>query len=80
SGAAWAIGVARASVRRKGRIAVQPAAGIWAVGQCGTQCHALTSPSTPIPLPQNPQVIGVYLDCGAGRVAFWDSQREIPMF
>ncbi|NWI45597.1 BT1A1 protein, partial [Picathartes gymnocephalus] len=80
TGAAWAVGVAKESVRRKGRVSVKPELGIWAVGQCGSQCQALTSPSVPIPLPQAPEVVGVYLDYEAGRVAFFDAQREVPMF
>ncbi|XP_005534100.1 PREDICTED: E3 ubiquitin-protein ligase TRIM39-like [Pseudopodoces humilis] len=80
NGAAWAVGVAKESVRRKGRISVKPEVGIWAVGQCGSQCQALTSPTVPISLPEAPDVVGVYLDYEAGRVAFFDSQREILMF
>ncbi|XP_014749149.1 PREDICTED: E3 ubiquitin-protein ligase TRIM39-like [Sturnus vulgaris] len=79
-GAAWAVGVAKESVPRKGRISVKPEVGIWAVGQCGSQCQALTSPAVPISLPEAPEVVGVYLDYEAGRVAFFDSQREVPMF
>ncbi|NXE99962.1 BT1A1 protein, partial [Menura novaehollandiae] len=79
-GAAWAVGVAKESVPRKGRVSVKPEAGIWAVGQCGSQCQALTSPSVPLALPGAPAVVGVYLDYEAGRVAFFDGQREIPMF
>ncbi|XP_025904133.1 E3 ubiquitin-protein ligase TRIM41-like [Nothoprocta perdicaria] len=35
AGDAWAIGVARESVPRKGRLRVHPANGVWAVGRCG---------------------------------------------
>lgn len=79
-GAAWAVGVAKESVPRKGRISVRPELGIWAVGQCGRQCQALTSPAVPISLPEPPEVVGVYLDYEAGRVAFLDPRREVPMF
>ncbi|NXP95121.1 A33 protein, partial [Passerina amoena] len=79
-GSAWALGVAKASVARKGRVSVKPERGIWAVGQCGSQCQALTSPSVPIALPEAPEVVGVYLDYEGGRVAFFDAQREVPMF
>ncbi|KFQ00433.1 Zinc-binding protein A33, partial [Haliaeetus albicilla] len=54
-GEAWAVGVAKESVRRKGRISVNPKVGIWAV-------------------------IGIYLDYEAGRVAFFDSSNEAPIF
>ncbi|NXP62454.1 BT1A1 protein, partial [Chloropsis cyanopogon] len=61
-GAAWALGVAKESVRRKGRLSVKPERGIWAVGQCGGQCQALSSPSVPIAVPAAPEAVGVYLD------------------
>ncbi|XP_059693315.1 E3 ubiquitin-protein ligase TRIM39-like [Haemorhous mexicanus] len=79
-GSAWALGVAKASVPRKGRLSVRPERGIWAVGRCGGQCQALTSPSVPIALPEAPQVVGVYLDYEGGRVAFLDARRRAPMF
>ncbi|KGL94473.1 Zinc-binding protein A33, partial [Charadrius vociferus] len=79
-GEAWAVGVAKESVRRKGRISVNPEVGIWAVGQCGSQYQALTSPTVPISLLAAPKVIGIYLDYEAGRVAFFDSNNEAPIF
>ncbi|KFV11575.1 Zinc-binding protein A33, partial [Tauraco erythrolophus] len=80
NGEAWAVGVAKESVRRKGRISVNPKVGIWAVGQCGSQYQALTSPTIPISLVAAPKVIGIYLDYEAGRVAFFDSNNEAPIF
>ncbi|XP_010071610.1 PREDICTED: tripartite motif-containing protein 15-like [Pterocles gutturalis] len=79
-GEAWAVGVAKESVKRKGRISVNPKAGIWAVGQCGSQYQALTSPTIPISLLVAPKVIGIYLDYEEGRVAFFDSKNEAPIF
>uniref|UniRef100_A0A8C0GHS4 Uncharacterized protein n=1 Tax=Chelonoidis abingdonii TaxID=106734 RepID=A0A8C0GHS4_CHEAB len=79
-GGAWAVGVARESVRRKGRVNVNPEEGIWAVGQCGTQYLALTSPKIPLSLAERPRTIGIYLDCEEGRVAFFDADNEAPIF
>lgn len=79
-GEAWAVGVAKESVERKGRISVKPEVGIWAVGQCGAQYQALTSPTSPITLHSAPKVIGIYLDYEAGRVAFFDANNEVPIF
>ncbi|NXA15916.1 BT1A1 protein, partial [Sapayoa aenigma] len=79
-GAAWAVGVAAESVRRKGRVRVSPAAGIWAVGHCGGQCQALTAPAEPIALPEPPEVVGVFLDYDGGRVAFVEPGKEAPIF
>ncbi|NXO29461.1 ERMAP protein, partial [Cisticola juncidis] len=79
-GATWAVGVAKESVPRKGRVSIKPEGGIWAVGQCGGQCQALTCPAVPIRLPQAPEVVGVYLDYEEGRGAFFDGRRGVPMF
>ncbi|KFQ39412.1 Zinc-binding protein A33, partial [Mesitornis unicolor] len=79
-GDAWALGVAKESVRRKGRIRVNPEVGIWAVGQCGSQYQALASPTVPISLPAAPRAVGVYLDYEAGRVAFFDAATQAPIF
>lgn len=79
-GQAWAVGVAKESVRRKGRVNINPAAGIWAVGRCGGQHQALTSPATRLALPAPPKVIGVYLDYERGRVTFFDTKEEAAIF
>ncbi|KAM6233281.1 E3 ubiquitin-protein ligase TRIM11-like [Porphyrio hochstetteri] len=80
AGEAWALGVARESVRRKGRVSVNPSAGIWALGRCGSRCQALTSPSVPVALPGPPSIIGIYLDYEAGRVAFFHPRAQAPIF
>lgn len=80
NGQAWAVGVAKESVRRKGRVNINPAAGIWAVGRCGGQHQALTSPATCLALPAAPEVIGVYLDYEAGQVTFFDAKEEAAIF
>ncbi|XP_027529277.1 butyrophilin subfamily 1 member A1-like, partial [Neopelma chrysocephalum] len=75
-GAAWALGVAKESVPRKGRVRVEPRGGIWAVGHCGSRCQALASPAVPLALRDPPRVVGVFLDYEGGRVAFFDGGRE----
>ncbi|KFP02901.1 Zinc-binding protein A33, partial [Calypte anna] len=80
NGEAWAVGVAKELVRRKGRLRINPAAGIWAVGQCGDQYHALTSPTVPISFTSAPKVVGVYVDYEEGRVAFFDAGNPAPIF
>uniref|UniRef100_A0A8C8SPF7 Tripartite motif containing 7 n=1 Tax=Pelusios castaneus TaxID=367368 RepID=A0A8C8SPF7_9SAUR len=79
-GGAWAVGVARESVRRKGRVNVNPEEGIWAVGQCGSQYLALTSSKILLSLTGRPTTIGIYVDCEEGRVAFFDANNEAPIF
>ncbi|XP_037769615.1 tripartite motif-containing protein 10-like [Chelonia mydas] len=78
----WAVGVARESVGRKGRISRSPEGGIWAVewDWWGDQFRALTSPVTPLPLSRAPSRIRVCLDCGRGQVTFIGAGDEAPIF
>ncbi|XP_037769612.1 zinc finger protein RFP isoform X2 [Chelonia mydas] len=75
----WAVGVARESVGRKGRISRSPEGGIWAVEWLG-QFWALTAPETPLPLSRAPSRIRVCLDCDRGQVTFIDAGDEAPIF
>ncbi|XP_034644960.1 butyrophilin subfamily 1 member A1-like isoform X3 [Trachemys scripta elegans] len=75
----WAVGVARESVRRKGRISRSPEGGIWAVEWWG-QFRALTSPVTPLPLSRAPSRIRVCLDCDRGQVTFIGAGDKAPIF
>ncbi|XP_039373456.1 zinc finger protein RFP-like isoform X2 [Mauremys reevesii] len=79
-GRCWAVGVARGSVRRKGRISHSPEGGIWAVERWEDQFQALTSPVTPLPLSRVPSRIRVCLDCDRGQVTFIDAGDGAPIF
>ncbi|XP_044837304.1 zinc finger protein RFP-like [Mauremys mutica] len=79
-GGCWAVGVARESVGRKGKISPSPDGGIWAVGWLGDQFWALTSPETPLPLSRAPSRIRVCLDCDRGQVTFIDAGDKAPIF
>ncbi|NXP76792.1 A33 protein, partial [Ramphastos sulfuratus] len=79
-GVAWALGVAKESVGRKGRLKVNPEVGIWALGRCGDLCQALTCPSSSLPLPAPPEAVGILLDCQAGQVHFYDAPRGVLIF
>ncbi|XP_065420672.1 zinc finger protein RFP-like isoform X1 [Chrysemys picta bellii] len=79
-GESWAVGVARESVGRKGRISHSPEGGIWAVEQWLGQVRALTSSMTLLPLSWVPSRIRVCLDCDRGQVTFIDAGNEAPIF
>ncbi|XP_067422173.1 zinc finger protein RFP-like [Emydura macquarii macquarii] len=79
-GGHWAVGVTRESVRRKGGVTFSPEGGIWAVGWCGGQFQALTSPETALPLRRVPSRIRVCLDCDRGQVTFFDAGDQAPIF
>ncbi|XP_074873307.1 zinc finger protein RFP-like [Carettochelys insculpta] len=79
-GWSWALGVARESVSRKGRISLSPERGIWAGRRLGDQFQALTSPATPLPLSRAPRRIRVCLDCDRGQVTFIDTATQALIF
>ncbi|XP_030399801.1 tripartite motif-containing protein 15-like [Gopherus evgoodei] len=79
-GRIWSVGVARESVRRKGRMSNYPEQEIWAVGHWGGQYRAYTSGETILPLPMIPRRIRVALDYEEGRVAFFDVDNKFPIF
>ncbi|XP_032997901.1 E3 ubiquitin-protein ligase TRIM7-like [Lacerta agilis] len=74
SGEWWDVGVARKSVRRKGRFSFTPEEGIWAVRKSGGQYWACTSPDpSPLSLSEKPRRIRVTLDYEGVRVSFSDA-------
>uniref|UniRef100_A0A8B9FSI1 Uncharacterized protein n=1 Tax=Amazona collaria TaxID=241587 RepID=A0A8B9FSI1_9PSIT len=74
-GGVWALGVARASVRRKGPLSPGPKEGVWAL----EAFHSLASPrasARPSPVPSR---IRVSLDYEGARVAFYSAADEVPL-
>ncbi|XP_065271257.1 zinc finger protein RFP-like [Emys orbicularis] len=81
SGRYWAVGVARESVGRKGKISLSPEGGIWAMERLnGGLYHALTFPKTTLSLGRVPSRVWVCLDCDEGQVAFFDADNKSPIF
>ncbi|KAM9120065.1 butyrophilin subfamily 1 member A1-like isoform 3-T3 [Pangshura tecta] len=78
----WAVGVARASVSRKGEFMsnLNPEVGIWAVRLYGGQHQVLTSPKIPLTLRHSPSRIRVCLDYERGQVTFFDADNQALIF
>ncbi|XP_075594427.1 zinc finger protein RFP isoform X3 [Balearica regulorum gibbericeps] len=74
-GGVWALGVARASVKRKGLMSLTPKEGVWAL----EAYHSLTSPRTNLRLNPLPRRIRVSLDYEGGRVAFFSTDDDAPI-
>ncbi|XP_067414661.1 zinc finger protein RFP-like [Emydura macquarii macquarii] len=79
-GGVWSVGVARESVKRKGRMSNYPEQEIWAVGHWRGQYRAYTACETVLPLTRIPRRIRVALDYEGGQVAFFDIDNKIPIF
>ncbi|XP_066842814.1 butyrophilin subfamily 1 member A1-like isoform X2 [Anser cygnoides] len=76
----WAVGVARASVKRKKWIDMSPEGGIWAVQYKEGQLMSLTSPPTPLSLSPVPTRIWVCLDCTQQQVSFINADNGVEIF
>ncbi|XP_077779445.1 zinc finger protein RFP-like isoform X2 [Podarcis muralis] len=77
----WALGVARKSVKRKGRFSFSPEFGIWAVRKRGGESWACTSPDfSPLSLSEEPRRIWVTLDYKGGRVSFSDADSGAELY
>ncbi|NXL40304.1 TRI27 protein, partial [Glaucidium brasilianum] len=74
-GGVWALGVARASLKRKGPMSFTPKEGVWAL----EAYHSLISPRTNLRLNPLPRRIRVSLDYEGGRVAFFSADDDTPI-
>ncbi|XP_019357554.1 PREDICTED: zinc finger protein RFP-like [Gavialis gangeticus] len=77
---AWALGVCRESVRRKGEVILAPEDGYWTMWLQDGEYGALTSPLTPVPICVQPTRVGVFLDYEAGKVSFYNVTDRFHLF
>ncbi|XP_061108803.1 E3 ubiquitin-protein ligase TRIM39 [Conger conger] len=77
----WYLGVAKASVKRKGRIAVSTGQGYWALAmKGGREYRASCTPPAPLSLPHRPRQVGIYLDYEEGQVSFYDVEARSHLY
>ncbi|KAJ8268744.1 hypothetical protein COCON_G00113510 [Conger conger] len=69
----WDLGVASASITRKGGVTLSPGYGFWALCvRGGSEYQACADPPLPLPLRERPRTVGVFLDYEAGQVSFYN--------
>lgn len=77
----WTVGVAKASIQRKGVIPLCPENGHWCVWlKNGTQYAALVGTPRPLTLRSTPRRVGVFVDSDEGLVSFYDGDTAAVLF
>ncbi|KAM9425709.1 uncharacterized protein KZ484_012476 [Pholidichthys leucotaenia] len=77
----WYLGVAKASVKRKGRISVSTTQGYWALAMKKGQGYRVsTSPPLLLSLDPRPKRVGVYVDYEEGQVSFYDMRARTHIY
>ncbi|KAM5146678.1 butyrophilin subfamily 1 member A1-like [Mantella aurantiaca] len=81
SGEFWSLGIASQSVRRSGGQRECPENLIWAIRGTREGYYALSTPPEPIPSEAiRIQRVGIYLECDAGKVSFYDVDTYRRLF
>ncbi|KAM7381379.1 hypothetical protein PAMA_012291 [Pampus argenteus] len=75
----WCLGVATASVQKKGALVRGPHSGLWAIWFLGDKFESFSSPNVPVHLGKVERV-GMFVDYDAGRISFYDVQRATLIY
>ncbi|NXO10079.1 TRI58 ligase, partial [Oriolus oriolus] len=77
----WALGIARASVTRKGPLTLSPENGFWAIGLAdGRDYWAYTDRWTRLSVSRKLHKIGIFLDIPAKQVTFYDALKGAALY
>ncbi|XP_075708016.1 E3 ubiquitin-protein ligase TRIM39-like [Rhinoderma darwinii] len=79
----WTIGIAKQSICRKGMFKIKPGKGIWAIGLLGMytdRYYAFTNPDTLLNPKEQPERVGVFLNCDEGYVSFYNALSLEQLF
>ncbi|XP_062904118.1 nuclear factor 7, ovary-like [Mobula hypostoma] len=72
----WSLGVAAASVDRKGDIGLSPDNGFWIITRHDDVIYVPNSPESRLLDGPIPRMVGVYLNCESGIVAFYNAETK----
>ncbi|XP_055988116.1 E3 ubiquitin-protein ligase TRIM38-like [Sorex fumeus] len=81
NGTEWDVGVCLENVSRDCDMTLMPQSGFWAIRRCTEHGYvALTSPLTPLCLQEVIGDVGVFLECEAGLVSFYNVRTGSHIF
>nr|XP_055056611.1 E3 ubiquitin-protein ligase TRIM39-like [Misgurnus anguillicaudatus] len=77
----WDIGVARESIKKKGKITVCPEHGFWSIWlRNGNEYMANELSPISLSIKQKPQTVGVFVDYEKGLVSFYDVENKYLIY
>uniref|UniRef100_A0A3B5AH27 B30.2/SPRY domain-containing protein n=1 Tax=Stegastes partitus TaxID=144197 RepID=A0A3B5AH27_9TELE len=77
----WDLGVARGDANRKGKLTLNPENGYWVTVHYENKKYAaLTAPPISLPLKEEPQKVGVFVDYEEGLVSFYDVTTQSHIY
>ncbi|XP_056298278.1 zinc finger protein RFP-like isoform X2 [Pseudoliparis swirei] len=77
----WDLGIARQSIKRKGKIEVIPSNGYWFLSLRNRNNYAFRSePSTSVRLDLRPHRIGIFVDYEKGQVSFYSVDTKVHIY
>ncbi|XP_030053394.1 butyrophilin subfamily 1 member A1 [Microcaecilia unicolor] len=78
----WRLGVCKDSVKRKGHITLSPEKGYWTIQRWHRDRYsALITPKKTQLFPrETPQAVGIFLDCEAGNVSFYNADNNSHLY
>ncbi|XP_044033832.1 E3 ubiquitin-protein ligase TRIM39-like [Siniperca chuatsi] len=75
----WCLGVATASVQRRGALVRGPGCGLWAIWFLEDKFETFSSPNVPVHFGK-PERIGVFVDYNGGQIYFYDRQTATLIY
>lgn len=75
----WCLGVAQASVHRRGGVFRSPGCGLWAIWFLGDKFETFISPDVTVHVGKVKQV-GVFVDYDGGQISFYDVQTATLIY